>query len=192
MISFNAHYYQIRIAKELGIIAGVVFVGIISISILQGRIESSVLTGAGARSAANKANNELMRFDNLRKELSATNDVYEGSLNALLPTEDIHTLTDAIQGLAGKHGVAVNLSAAAPTAGPSNGALKLFSIDTNLQITGSRSAVRSFIADMEKLPYFYSILRFSENYDELKNTVNTQLAVRLWAKGTQVLTNTNP
>lgn len=191
MISFNSHYYQIRIAKELGIIAGIVFVGVVSISILQNRIENSVITGANTRSTANKATNELMRFDNLRKELSATNDVYEGSLNALLPTEDIHTLTDAIQGLAGKHGVVVNLSAAAPISGPSNGILKLFSIDTNLQVAGSKSAVRSFIADVEKLPYFCSILRFSENYDELKNTVNTQLALRLWTKGTQVLTNTN-
>lgn len=191
MTSFSARYYQFRIAKELGIIAGVIFVGIFTLSILQGRIVQSVLTIASSHSLANKENEELERFDYLRNELTATNDVYEGSLSALLPTEDIHTLTDAIQGLAGKHGVVVNFTASTPLPGPSNITLKLFSIDTSVQATGARSAVRAFISDLEKLPYFYSITHFSENYDEQRGTVNTQLSMRLWTKATQVLTNTN-
>jgi hypothetical protein len=186
--TLNSTHYRNEILKELGLIAVALALGVGSLMLMQKEISASVAAGALVRKTNNESTLLLRRFDHLRSELSATIEVKNSALNALLPTEDIRPLNDALESLASKNGILLGFTASIPQAESQNKDRPLYSISTTLQITGTKDASRRFIRDIERLPYFYSITRFSEQASESGGQVSTVLNAKLWTRPTQALT----
>lgn len=129
-------------------------------------------------------------FDLLNEHLRSIKSLRTQIDLAYPPTEDISEFLKIIDTYATKHGVVANTvlgSATVSTIKQDDIALQTIAI--TIDITGEVTAIRSYIDELEHLPYFFGISSIDDKRDPQRPAFRrTMLSGTLWTKPEQTLT----
>lgn len=129
-------------------------------------------------------------FNLLNEHLRAIRELHLQINNALPPTEDISEFLKTLDTYATKHGVLITTSVgSAAVSDLKLGKIALQTITITIGLNGESGAVRSYISEIEHLPYFFALTSIDERRDTAKPTIqHTVLSGTLWTKPEQTLT----
>jgi hypothetical protein len=129
-------------------------------------------------------------YDILNEQLRAIRSIHAQINQALPPTEDIRDFLNILDTYAKKHGVITSINVGtAVVSDIKDGDVALQTIAMSIDINGEVNAVRGYIAELEHLPYFFTITNIDEKRDLAQAAFrHTVIAGTLWTKPQQALT----
>lgn len=188
----NKRILLFGILKETAIISFFVLVSYYSVTALREQID---IVNTNIQN-----NNEI---DAVRDSYKETYDKYSKSteeiinvkkilLSALPPTEDLREFLGILNTIASKNSVTANIGMGDSQIDTIKYEdIPLRTIPLTINIQGQKDNIRSYIADIEKLPYFFTITSLDEkSIDEASKKRVTTMTAKLWTEPAQVLTRT--
>ena len=182
--------FRFRIARE----SIFIFVAILGTYFLIGQLRAHIEQVNSAIVAENNLYGlrELHRdsYALLDARLTAIRNLEDQINHALPPTEDIRDFLALLETYANKHGVKFSSSVGSVSVSSiKEDTVALQTITIAIDLSGELGAVRGYIADLEHLPYFFTITSINEHQDSTNPSFkHTVISGTLWTKPQQTLT----
>lgn len=164
---YNKKQVTSKIAKD-ALKAGIVVLAAAVLTWFLGKeitkISRAVTEKAVFASLAERRNEDMMQ---LKNDFTYINGRDKKIMSALLSADNVLEFVDALEKLAQKHSLtqSVKFSTPVPSAavGSSAAGIAMLNVDYTITLTGTVSALRDYLKDFEKLPYFSSITAIQVN-----------------------------
>lgn len=182
--------FRFRIIRELTIIFVVILGTYFSSMQLRSSIDQINTTIITQNNIYGLRELHKTTFDLLNEHLRSMKALRSQIELALPPTEDISEFLKIIDTYALKHGVSANTAVgSAVVTSIKQDSIALQTITITIDVTGEVTAIRSYIDDIEHLPYFFSINSVDDKRDPQRPAFRrTLLSGTLWTKPEQTLT----
>ncbi len=129
-------------------------------------------------------------YDKYNKDIQNIADAQKAISTSLPPTEDIREFLGVLNTYATKNNVEVNISVGgAQIDSAKYEDIALRTIPITLSVNGQTQNIRSYVGEIEKLPYFWTIISYDEKaLDQVAKQRIAVINTKLWTKPEQLLT----
>lgn len=191
-ISLNKQSFTLLIYRELRVIVLVIAIAFFVIYQIRGQITDVNDNIYTANELSTLREFYKDTYENMYKQLGNITDAKRIITSALPPTEDLREFLGVLNTFGAKHSVDIQTNIGETKLDSiTYEDIPLRTVGITINLRGSIKNVRDYIADIEKLSYFFTIISIDERSSDATATQrSTTVQGKLWTKPEQMLTRT--